>query len=423
MADILKLTPLTYIVVLGAAISNFAMGLLEPTIGLYLQDLGLSTDRIGTIISARFLITAIGSLPIALFASRIGLTKFLYLSGVSAGLAGFFLLYGTGADAVWYFYLVVGISQAANSGPGAAILAENTGTKRVAAFALFSTTWMIPPALGAGTSFLWFRDRVISTAADYASIFVLVFWFLLITGVFYTFLLIFTLQRSQNELHIFNFRTPIVRQFKILFTPAIVLPFLMLTGVQFMMGAGAGSTLPFLPIYLDSLEATASQISLLTMTLNILMGIATQLAAPLSKRFGDINVFIVCTGLSVLSLLGIVFSDNLAFASTFYILRGTFANMTAPIGQSRVIAYIENSVRATGAAWTSTFRWIGWTTFSPISGKIIDAFNFETSFVFTAIIYVIATTLFVYVMKTKPNVEDLKLAGRWKLSSDILLSE
>jgi MFS family permease len=413
MVDMFRLTPLTYIVILGAAISNYAMGILDPIIALYLQTLGVGSDRIGTIISARFLITAIGSLPLALFASSIGITKFLFLSGISAGLAGIILMTFQGANGVWLFFIIIGISQAANSGPGAVVLAENTGTKRLAAFALFSSTWMIPPALGAATAFIWFRNVVEETAEVYASIFILVFIFLLISGVVYTVLLMNSLKRGHTISQESNKKVAIKRQFTILLTPAIVIPFLMLSGVQFMMGAGAGATLPFLPLYLSSLNAYAWQISLLTMILNLLMGIATQLSAPLAKIFGDLQVFVVCTGLSVICLLGIVFSNDLMLSSLFFILRGVFANMTAPIGQSRMIDFVENSVRATGSAWISSSRWIGWTIFSPISGRIIDDFGFEVSFVFTAFLYVIATALFVYVIQKFQTVDQLKETNKW----------
>ncbi|RMG42295.1 MAG: MFS transporter [Methanobacteriota archaeon] len=408
VAEIFELTPLSYVVILGAAITNLAMGTLDPTISLYLLELGVGYSEVGRIVSARFLTVAVASLPFALFASRIGLTRMLFVTGFTSIVAASIIVFVPGADGVFYFYLIAGVAQAIISGPGAAILAENTGNHRVAAFALFSTTWMIPPAIGAGISSLWFREVEKGSAEIYRSIFPLVAGILILGGIIYLGLLILTLSKGVTLDPETESRQPILTQFRILFAPAVVVPFLLLTMVQFLSGAGAGSTLPFLPPYLESLNASPGLISLLVMALNLLMGMATQLTAPLAKRFGDIRVYAITTILSVVSLLGIVFSDELLPASIFFILRGTFANMSAPIGQSKIISYIENRVRATGSAWTSTARWVGWTIFSPISGNIIERYGYNVSFVFTAIIYVVSMLIFIYVVSTKPTIEMLK---------------
>ncbi len=410
MADVFKLTPLSYVVVFGATMTNLAMGVLDPTISLYLLDLGVSYSEVGRIISARFLTVALASLPFALFGSRIGLTKMLFVTGISSVGAAVALSTIPGAEGVFYFYLIAGVAQAIVSGPGAAILAENKGTRRVAAFALFSTTWMIPPAVGAFISSLWFSGIAEADAEIYRSIFPIAAGILLVGAFVYVGLLISTLMKGNRLDAETESGLPIVQQFRILFSPVVVVPFILLTMVQFLSGAGAGATLPFLPPYLESLKASPSLISQLVTILNLSMGIATQLTAPLAKRFGEIRVYFVTTLFSVISLLGIVFSDDLVLASIFFILRGTFANMSAPIGQSKIISYIETSVRATGSAWTSTWRWVGWTVFSPISGDIIEKYGYNVSFVFTAILYLISMTIFISVVKTFPNLEERKIS-------------
>ena len=69
MADIFRLSRMTYVIVLGNSLVNLSAGMLEPTIAPYLEILGLTNSEIGLILSARFLITALASLPLALFAS------------------------------------------------------------------------------------------------------------------------------------------------------------------------------------------------------------------------------------------------------------------------------------------------------------------------------------------------------------------
>ncbi|MHA2252484.1 MAG: MFS transporter [Candidatus Kariarchaeaceae archaeon] len=406
MADILRLSKLSYIVVLGASIFNLATGLLEPTIAPYLEELGASSQEIGTILSARWLIVAIASIPFALLSSQIGYVKVLYISAISAVVGGVFLVYLDGMMAVHYFYYALGVSGAASSGPGAAILAENKGSKRIAAFALYSTTWMIPPALGAGISAWWFRNIDDYTPELISTIFPITLWLIVGGSVVYCILLF--IFRKEDMVNHTDERLAIVRQFRLLFAPLVALPITLLMMVNFMSGAGAGATLPFLPPYLKSLGATPSELSLLVLVLNIAMGVATQFAAPLSKRFGDLQVYAVSTLLSVICLVSLVFSDDLYIASTFYILRGTFANMNAPIGQAIVLSYVDTKVRALGGAVGTNIRWVGWVIFSPISGKVIDDYGYEESFVFTGLLYTISMLLFLWVSTSMPNLEQIQ---------------
>ena len=143
MADIFELTRLSYIVVLGATVYNTAAGILDPTIAPYLEILGSTSEEIGTILSVRWLLVAVASIPFALLSSKIGKVRVLQLSAIFAIMSGFIPINLENTEALYYFYVLVGLSFASASGPAAAILAENEGSKRVAAFALFSTTWII----------------------------------------------------------------------------------------------------------------------------------------------------------------------------------------------------------------------------------------------------------------------------------------
>ncbi|MHA2402065.1 MAG: MFS transporter [Candidatus Kariarchaeaceae archaeon] len=418
MADVLKLNTLSYIVIFGASIINLAAGILEPTIAPYLEELGASSQKIGEILAAQWLVVALASIPFALLSTQIGYVRVLYISGVTSIIGGFVLVFMDGIPAVHLFYYIIGLSFAAASGPAAAILAENEGSKRIAAFALFSTTWMIPPALGAGISAWWFRgvdDYAPETISTIFPITLLV----LVIGVFPFMVLLFLYRRHDQVTQPEEEVIPIVRQFRILFAPIVALPISLLMVVNFLSGAGAGATLPFLTPYLKSLGADPSEVSILVLILNIAMGVATQFTAPLSKKFGDLQVFAVSTMLSVVCLISLVFSNDLNMAALFYILRGTFANMNAPISQSLVLSYVETKIRATGSAVASNIRWFGWVIFSPISGNLIDAYGYEESFVFTGLIYMVAMILFIWVNSSMPNLEELYSQNDTRLYSSV----
>ncbi len=398
------LTPFSYVVIFGASVTNLAMGILDPTISIYLKLLGSSYQEVGSILAARFLIVAILSFPLALFATRLGLSKIVGFSGLSALIAGPMIMFNQTQQGVYNFYLIAGISQAAMSGPGAAILAQNKGNSRITAFALFSTTWMIPPAIGAGISAFWFYNTSSYSSQNLSSIFFPVF-VVLTTGGLLFFVLFFVQIRKETKEDMdsqVNFKA----QVKILYTSAAVVPFILFTLVNLMSGAGAGATLPYLPPFLKSLGAQPAQISVLVLILNLAMGIATQTTPFLTRKFNPTKVYLVTSMLSVFSLIGLVISTNLITASIFYILRGMFANMSSPIVQASFLSYIEEKIRATGGAWLSTFRWVGWTVFSPVSGNLIDLYGYIESFLITSTLYIISTLLFVFTVTRFRSVDD-----------------
>ncbi len=409
-ADIFNLTKITYVIVIGASINNLAAGLLEPTVAPYLEILGASSQEIGTILSARFMIVAIASLPLALFASQLGLKRFLYLSAIGTIFGGITLMSIEGKTAILWFYLFIGFASAIFSGPGIALIAENTGTKRIAAFSLFFATWMIPTALGALISTIWFWNVSEYTPEKLSSIFPLTMLVMIVGSVVFIVLMFFTNRnevRKRPETVTDIKHVPIKNQFQLLFSPAIALPLSLLIFSEFLSGAGAGSSLPYLTPFLKSLGATPGELSILVFVMNIFMGVATQLSPILTKRFGDLRVFAVTMSLSVCCLLGIVFSNDLLTSSLFFILRGAFANMNAPITSSRMLSFIETRVRATGAATTSTVRWAGWSLFSPVSGGIIDDYGYNVAFTFTSIIYMITLVIFIRVVQRFKSLDEI----------------
>ncbi|MHA2097461.1 MAG: MFS transporter [Candidatus Kariarchaeaceae archaeon] len=402
MAEIFKLNTLTYVVIFGAAILNLSVGIIDPLAGPYLEDLGLNKQEIGELISARFLVVAFGSIPFGIIATRIGNTKLLFFSAFSGLASVYFILFVEGATGLYYFYIAIGFGQAASAGPGAAIIAENKGSKRIAAFSLFSITWMVPPALGAVISGLWFNSDSELTAENIQTIFPVIA-IVTIIGIVLFLLLLFS-YRKEDRIEVSSM--PILTQAKIIFSPLIAVAIVLLILANFLSGAGAGATLPFLPLYLEELGADAKEISWLVVALNLAMSIATQLVAPLSNKFGQIQVYVFSQVMSVVCLLNIVFSDDLLISAIFFILRGMFANMSVPITQSLTFHYVDPKVRATASALITNIRWLGWIIFSPLSGAIIDTYSFEISFLFTSIIYLISGSTFVYVILRRPPLEE-----------------
>jgi MFS family permease len=410
-ADIFNLTRVTYVIALGASINNLVAGILEPSVAPYLEILGASSQEIGTILSARFLVVAIASIPLALFASKIGLKRFLYVSGLGTILAGFALFFIEGTMAIFLFYLAIGFTNAIFNGPGTALIAENTGTKRITAFSLLSATWMIPSALGALISTIWFWNTTDYTPENLSSIFPLTVLLIFVGSTLFIVLLIFanhnesTYDGNTNE---DVKRVSIINQYQILFMSAVVLPLSLLMLSEFLSGAGAGSSLPYLTPYLKNLGATPGDLSILVFFMNIFMGIAVQLSPILAKKFGDLNVFTVTMMASVLCLIGMIISRELIFSAAFFTLRGAFANMNGPIAQSRMINYIETRVRATGVATISTVRWVGWSLFSPVSGRLIDEYGYNIAFSFTSIIYIVSLVIFLSVVQKFKTIAELK---------------
>ncbi|MCH8908335.1 MAG: MFS transporter [Candidatus Heimdallarchaeota archaeon] len=402
---------LSYVILWGSSIFNLSIGILEPLAGPYLEELGASSRQLGYILSIRWLMVALVSIPFAMVASRIGYTKILMLSAVYGLVGVYFLLQFRGIFGLYLFYYSIGVAAAAASGPGAAIMAENLGSKRVAAFSLLSITWMVPTALGAGISWIWFSNRGDTSFSEdnVRSIFSIIAIVTIIGIGIYALLLLrdFRYEKVDSE----AVETKYLTQFKTVFAPIVVIPVVLLMIVNLLSGAGAGAMLPFLSPYLKTLGAGPEDVSLLTLILNLSMGLATFLVVPLSNRFGQYKVYAATQILAIVCLIGLALSTNLIFASIFFIFRGMFANMTVPIAQSVTLTYIDTKVRATGSALTTNIRWAGWVIFSPISGTIIDRLGYLTSFVFTSVLYSISAALFLFVALKIPSLEAMKISA------------
>ncbi|MFX1504095.1 MAG: MFS transporter, partial [Promethearchaeota archaeon] len=295
-SDYFNLTKMSYVLVFGASIGNLAAGLIEPTVAPYLEILGSSSELIGTILSARWIMVAVLSLPLALFASRFGLERFLHFAAIFLIIGGYMISL-EGSDGVYWFYISLSVVSSIFNGPGTALLAENKGSKRIAAFSLFFATWMIPSAVGALISTFWFWGVDSYTPEELSSIFPLVTVILILGGILFFLLLVRVNKRVHLEtLNDVKFRNksainiPIFKQFHILFAPVVALPLTLLIIAQFINGAGAGSSLPYLTPYLKSLGATPSELSILVVILNSLIGFSAQLAPFLTRIFGDLKV-------------------------------------------------------------------------------------------------------------------------------------
>ena len=80
--------------------------------------------------------------------------------------------------------------------------------------------------------------------------------------------------------------------------------------------------------------------------------------------------------------------------------------MNARISQSRMITYIDSRTRASGAATSSTIRWVGWVLFSSVAGSIIDDYGYNFASLFTALIYMISLIIFLSVVTRFISLEE-----------------
>jgi MFS family permease len=163
----------------------------------------------------------------------------------------------------------------------------------------------------------------------------------------------------------------------------------------FLVGLGAGLTIPYLNLYFKlvfNLGDGAIGAAVAAGQVATFLGMA---ASPvLARRIGKAKSVFITQGVSVPLILVLAAVKSLPLALAAYLARQALMNMSTPIQDNFSLELVppkrQSIVNAMKMlAWTGS-----WTIAARISGDLIDRGGFATSFVLTASFYALSTLLF-----------------------------
>jgi DHA1 family multidrug resistance protein-like MFS transporter len=180
-----------------------------------------------------------------------------------------------------------------------------------------------------------------------------------------------------------------------------------LVGSMFISMLGMGIVSPFLPIYANKLGASSLQVGLVQAGFN-LTGIGTLLfIGRLSDRFG--RKPFLSTGLSIIALssVGLMFAKTPVHLILWRFFQGLGASAHMPIAQ----AYLGDiTPEGNEGKWMGTFNSVLFAGIGagPLAGGLItDSFNIRSTFLFMAVLNVLALIATLIFLKEMPR----KIAG------------
>src|SRR5437879_13396661 len=131
-------------------------------------------------------------------------------------------------------------------------------------------------------------------------------------------------------------------------------PLLKFSGINGLIGLGAGFFIPLVPTWLFLKFAVPDTWSgpLLALS-NVTIGLAATVSASLAKRYGPVRAIVMAPGLSTVIMFSLAFVTNALAAARLYMARAGLMNMSAPIGDSFLMGIVAPEQRGVASAVNS----------------------------------------------------------------------
>lgn len=174
-----------------------------------------------------------------------------------------------------------------------------------------------------------------------------------------------------------------------------------LTLPSFIVGMGAGLTIPFINLYFqDVFQLNTDIIGIIFASGQIAM-FAGMLSSPiLAQRIGKVATILATQLISIPFMLIMAFARTLALVIPAFLIRGALMNMATPVSQT----FSMEKVPPKDQALTNSLLNLSWTGSWAVSaffgGRIIEHYGFALSFCITSFLY-FTSTMFYYIFFRK----------------------
>lgn len=161
-----------------------------------------------------------------------------------------------------------------------------------------------------------------------------------------------------------------------------------------LIGFGAGTFVPLLPLYLSSkFAATEFDIGILFAASNAAMGVVSLFAPKLSEKIGPVATITLTQTISIIPLVTIPFLNIFYWAALLYIIRTGLMNMSSPILNAYTMSLVPQDERASTSGVT-TMAWNGANALGIIVSGILMSINLDLPFYIGSLFYASASIFF-----------------------------
>src|SRR6267378_637903 len=178
-------------------------------------------------------------------------------------------------------------------------------------------------------------------------------------------------------------------------TPVWLFRILKFSGINSLIGLGAGFIIPLIPTWLFLKFGTPDTFSGPLLSLSNLTIALTAIASPrISSRFGLLKAIVATQGFSTVFILTLAFAPDVRLAGGLYIIRAALMNMSGPLGDSYLMGIMSQDERGLASSINTVVWRIPNSITTVIGGLILATGRFDIPFYLATVFYVISIILF-----------------------------
>src|SRR2546426_4702586 len=155
-------------------------------------------------------------------------------------------------------------------------------------------------------------------------------------------------------------------------------PLLKFSGINGLIGLGAGFFIPLVPTWLFSkFQVPVTWSGPLLALANVTIGLAATVSASLAKRYGPVRAIVMVQGLSTVFMFSLAFVTNAFAAAGLYLVRAALMNMSAPISDSFLMGIVAPEQRGLASAVNSIIWRLPNSVTTVFGGLLMQAGNYD----------------------------------------------
>jgi predicted MFS family arabinose efflux permease len=384
---------------LGAFLTGVNFQVFLVLLNLYLKELGFPEGDIGLVQSSRATGMALMSIPAGIMLSRMRL-KPLLISGCAVfAVSSFFIVSVPLISLMMAAALISGMAFSIfRVGAGPFFMRNSTRKERTYLFSALFGVNTLAGILGAFTA-----GRLAALIGEWTGDQVLGYQYTLYLGIAVGFLALipFAIIRGSDPSGEEDKLTISRKQLRE--RGGFYLKFFV---SNFLIGAGAGLTIPFLNLYFrDRFGLPPDTIGFYYAFVHLSMLVGTQFGPIIAKRFGLVRTVVITQTASLPFLATLSYSFYLPLAAGAFILRGGLMNLGQPITTTLGMELSQRSEQGLVNAlltvgWTSS-----WMVSTAVGGELIETYGYTVTMNLTILLYAVSTLTFYMFFRNeeKPN--------------------